>query len=86
MNGIVITSLFCKIFLSVYAITQLYASLGSPLLPGWFPGGDPCGPISWQGVECVNENITAMYVSCFLVLNLVHGKSPLVLIEFIWFD
>ncbi|XP_051128897.1 protein STRUBBELIG-RECEPTOR FAMILY 3-like [Andrographis paniculata] len=47
----------------VYAITQLYAFLGSPLLPGWIPGGDPCGPPSWQGVECVNENITAVKLS-----------------------
>ncbi|KAI3456284.1 hypothetical protein Pfo_012947 [Paulownia fortunei] len=44
----------------VYAITQLHAFLGSPLLPGWIPGGDPCGPPSWQGVECVNANITAI--------------------------
>ncbi|KAL0353106.1 UNVERIFIED_CONTAM: protein STRUBBELIG-RECEPTOR FAMILY 1 [Sesamum angustifolium] len=44
----------------VYAITQLHASLGFPLLPGWIPGGDPCGPPSWQGVECVNANITAI--------------------------
>lgn len=47
-------------FLSVFAISQLHASLGLPLLPGWIPGGDPCGPPSWQGVECVNANITAL--------------------------
>ncbi|KAL8467989.1 hypothetical protein ACS0TY_031295 [Phlomoides rotata] len=44
----------------VYAITQLHISLGLPLLPGWVPGGDPCGPPSWLGVECVNANITAI--------------------------
>ncbi|MQM03535.1 hypothetical protein Taro_036316 [Colocasia esculenta] len=45
----------------VYAINNLYASLGSPLLPGWIPnGGDPCVEL-WQGVECVGPNITAMY-------------------------
>lgn len=44
----------------VFAITQLHASLGLPLLPGWIPGGDPCGPPSWLGVECVNANITAL--------------------------
>lgn len=49
-----------KCFLSVFAITQLHASLGLPLLPGWIPGGDPCGPPSWIGVECVNANITAL--------------------------
>ncbi|KAK6149896.1 hypothetical protein DH2020_017421 [Rehmannia glutinosa] len=47
----------------VYAITQLHAFLGMPLLPGWIPGGDPCGPPSWLGVECVNANITAMDLS-----------------------
>ncbi|XP_047973297.1 protein STRUBBELIG-RECEPTOR FAMILY 3-like isoform X1 [Salvia hispanica] len=47
----------------VFAITQLHASLGLPLLPGWIPGGDPCGPPSWQGVECVNANITALKLS-----------------------
>ncbi|KAL8032628.1 hypothetical protein ABFX02_13G108700 [Erythranthe guttata] len=44
----------------VYAISELYASLGSPLLPGWILGGDPCGPVSWQGVSCVYGNITAI--------------------------
>ncbi|PIN19750.1 Serine/threonine protein kinase [Handroanthus impetiginosus] len=44
----------------VYAITQLHAFLGFPLIPGWIPGGDPCGQPSWQGVECVNSNITAI--------------------------
>ncbi|KAH6829069.1 STRUBBELIG-receptor family 3 [Perilla frutescens var. hirtella] len=47
----------------VFAITQLHASLGLPVLPGWIPGGDPCGPPSWQGVECVNTNITAIKLS-----------------------
>ncbi|KAL3627748.1 hypothetical protein CASFOL_029111 [Castilleja foliolosa] len=44
----------------VYAINQLYANLGFPLIPGWIsgPGGDPCGPPSWQGIVCVNANIT----------------------------
>ncbi|KAK4491670.1 hypothetical protein RD792_002435 [Penstemon davidsonii] len=45
----------------VYAISELYASLGFPPLLGWIPvGGDPCGPPSWQGVECVISNITAI--------------------------
>ncbi|KAL3851300.1 hypothetical protein ACJIZ3_013182 [Penstemon smallii] len=45
----------------VYAISELYASLGFPHLLGWVPvGGDPCGPPSWQGVECVISNITAI--------------------------
>lgn len=48
-------------FCSVYAINNLYASLGSPPLPGWvLNGGDPCVE-GWQGVQCVNSNITGMY-------------------------
>ncbi|GER36481.1 LRR receptor-like kinase, partial [Striga asiatica] len=49
----------------VYAIYQLHASLGSPLLPNWIPGpqADPCGPPSWPGVECVNANITQINLS-----------------------
>ncbi|KZV14534.1 protein STRUBBELIG-receptor FAMILY 3 [Dorcoceras hygrometricum] len=42
----------------------LYASLGSPPLPGWIStGGDPCGQPNWQGVECVNSNITSINLS-----------------------
>ncbi|KAL3323170.1 hypothetical protein AABB24_040335 [Solanum stoloniferum] len=41
----------------VAAINNLYASLGSPSLPGWGAvGGDPCNGL-WQGVECDNGNI-----------------------------
>ncbi|KAG8385572.1 hypothetical protein BUALT_Bualt03G0059100 [Buddleja alternifolia] len=47
----------------IYAMNQLYASLGFPLLPGWILGGDPCGPPSWQGVECVNSNITGITIN-----------------------
>ncbi|KAG9158719.1 hypothetical protein Leryth_024011 [Lithospermum erythrorhizon] len=47
----------------VYAINSLYASLGYPSLPGWLPvGGDPCGQ-SWQGVQCVNSNVTGLVLS-----------------------
>uniref|UniRef100_A0A1D1XHP7 Protein STRUBBELIG-RECEPTOR FAMILY 3 n=1 Tax=Anthurium amnicola TaxID=1678845 RepID=A0A1D1XHP7_9ARAE len=47
----------------VYAINNLYASLGSPSLPGWIPnGGDPCLE-GWQGVECVGPNITAIILN-----------------------
>ena len=47
-------------FTSVFAINSLYAALGSPPLPGWIPqGGDPCLE-AWQGVLCVNSNITGM--------------------------
>ncbi|RWV99056.1 hypothetical protein BHE74_00013507, partial [Ensete ventricosum] len=46
--------------LPVYAINYLYVSLGLPPLPEWTSlGGDPCND-GWQGVECVNSNITAM--------------------------
>lgn len=45
----------------MYAINNLYSALGSPPLPGWVPnGGDPCTE-SWQGVQCIGSNITAMY-------------------------
>ncbi|XP_074269917.1 protein STRUBBELIG-RECEPTOR FAMILY 3-like [Silene latifolia] len=44
----------------VSAINNLYAALGSPPLPGWVPlGGDPCTE-GWQGVLCVNTNITGI--------------------------
>ncbi|KAL2495028.1 Protein STRUBBELIG-RECEPTOR FAMILY 3 [Forsythia ovata] len=47
----------------VYAINSLYASLGFPPLPNWIPfGGDPCG-LNWQGVLCVNSNITSIILS-----------------------
>jgi hypothetical protein len=47
--------------LSVFAINGLYTALGSPGLPNWTTnGGDPCNE-AWQGVECVNSNITSMY-------------------------
>ncbi|XP_073061438.1 protein STRUBBELIG-RECEPTOR FAMILY 3-like isoform X2 [Primulina eburnea] len=45
----------------IYAINSLYTSLGSPQLQGWiFAGGDPCGQPIWQGVECVNANISSI--------------------------
>ncbi|KAL6567420.1 hypothetical protein OROGR_001088 [Orobanche gracilis] len=48
----------------VYAINQLYSNLGLSSLTGWIlNGGDPCGPQSWQGVECVIANITAIKLS-----------------------
>lgn len=47
----------------VYAINILYAALGSPPLPGWIPnGGDPCVEV-WQGVQCVNSNITGIVLN-----------------------
>ncbi|XP_073058641.1 protein STRUBBELIG-RECEPTOR FAMILY 3-like isoform X1 [Primulina eburnea] len=48
----------------IYAINSLYTSLGSPPLTGWIStGGDPCGQPNWQGVECVNANITSIKLS-----------------------
>ncbi|KAH7654793.1 Non-specific protein-tyrosine kinase protein [Dioscorea alata] len=47
----------------VYAINNLYSALGSPPLPGWVPnGGDPCTE-SWQGVQCIGSNITAIILN-----------------------
>lgn len=47
----------------VYAINSLYAALNFPLLAGWIPiGGDPCG-LGWQGVQCVNANITGIILN-----------------------
>ncbi|XP_072957991.1 protein STRUBBELIG-RECEPTOR FAMILY 3 isoform X1 [Typha angustifolia] len=47
----------------VFAINSLYVALGSPPLPGWVPnGGDPCTE-GWQGVQCVNSNITAITIN-----------------------
>ncbi|KAJ6849266.1 protein STRUBBELIG-RECEPTOR FAMILY 3-like isoform X1 [Iris pallida] len=46
----------------VFAINTLYVSLGAPLLPGWRIGGDPCLE-AWQGVQCVNSNITAIILN-----------------------
>ncbi|MCD7452752.1 Protein STRUBBELIG-REPTOR FAMILY 3 [Datura stramonium] len=44
----------------VAAINNLYASLGSPFLPGWGAvGGDPCNGL-WQGVICENTNIVTI--------------------------
>ncbi|KAK6917491.1 Leucine-rich repeat-containing N-terminal, plant-type [Dillenia turbinata] len=44
----------------VHAINGLYDALGRPPLQGWeSPGGDPCLD-AWQGVQCVNANITAI--------------------------
>ncbi|XP_073158116.1 protein STRUBBELIG-RECEPTOR FAMILY 3-like [Henckelia pumila] len=48
----------------IYAINSLYTSLGSPPLPGWISTeGDPCGQPNWQGVQCVNANITSIILS-----------------------
>ncbi|XP_047310591.1 protein STRUBBELIG-RECEPTOR FAMILY 3-like [Impatiens glandulifera] len=47
----------------VSAINSLYAALGSPPLRGWMPfGGDPCVDV-WQGVQCVNANITGIVLN-----------------------
>ncbi|CAK9167167.1 unnamed protein product [Ilex paraguariensis] len=47
----------------VFAINGLYAALGFPPLPGWVPvGGDPCA-LRWQGVQCVNANITGIILN-----------------------
>ena len=57
-----------SVLVLVYAINSLYAALGNPPLAGWLPvGGDPCG-FAWQGVQCVNANITAMYESMLFSL------------------
>lgn len=49
------------VFLLVYAINSLHDALGSPPLPGWISnGGDPCVE-GWQGVQCMDSNITGMY-------------------------
>ncbi|XP_020268790.1 protein STRUBBELIG-RECEPTOR FAMILY 3-like isoform X2 [Asparagus officinalis] len=46
----------------VFAINGFYVNMGFPLLPGWRIGGDPCLE-GWQGVECVNSNITAIILN-----------------------
>ncbi|XP_072951038.1 protein STRUBBELIG-RECEPTOR FAMILY 3-like isoform X1 [Typha angustifolia] len=47
----------------VYSINSLYVSLGSPPLPGWIPnGGDPCIE-GWQGVQCIDSNITSITIN-----------------------
>ncbi|KAF6167613.1 hypothetical protein GIB67_031196 [Kingdonia uniflora] len=47
----------------VYGMNMLYASLGYPSLPGWIPnGGDPCLE-AWQGVTCVDSNITEIILN-----------------------
>lgn len=47
----------------VYAMNLLYASIGYPPLPGWIPnGGDPCLE-AWQGVQCVDSNITSIILN-----------------------
>ncbi|XP_047308676.1 protein STRUBBELIG-RECEPTOR FAMILY 3-like [Impatiens glandulifera] len=47
----------------VFAINGLYAALGFPILPGWISfGGDPCVD-AWQGVQCVDSNITQIVLS-----------------------
>ncbi|CAN0896874.1 Protein STRUBBELIG-RECEPTOR FAMILY 3 [Linum grandiflorum] len=44
----------------VAAINSLYASLGSPVLPGWVASaGDPCGE-AWQGVQCNASEIQSI--------------------------
>ncbi|XP_076899216.1 protein STRUBBELIG-RECEPTOR FAMILY 1-like [Bidens hawaiensis] len=45
------------------AINSLYATLGFPPLLGWrFGSGDPCSG-GWQGVQCVNSNITGIVLN-----------------------
>ncbi|XP_024982952.1 protein STRUBBELIG-RECEPTOR FAMILY 3-like [Cynara cardunculus var. scolymus] len=47
----------------IFAINSLYAALGFPPLPGWLlSGGDPCSE-GWQGVQCVNSNITGIVLN-----------------------
>ncbi|KAG6471452.1 hypothetical protein ZIOFF_068894 [Zingiber officinale] len=47
----------------VTAINSFYVALGSPPLPGWIAnGGDPCTE-NWQGVRCVNSNITEIIIN-----------------------
>ncbi|XP_076942161.1 protein STRUBBELIG-RECEPTOR FAMILY 3-like [Bidens hawaiensis] len=47
----------------ILAINSLYAALGYPPLPGWLvSGGDPCVE-GWQGVQCVNSNITGIILN-----------------------
>lgn len=55
--------------LSVAAVNGLYAALGYPSLPGWVPiGGDPCTD-HWQGIQCVNSNITGLYVRSLVMVS-----------------
>ncbi|KAM7500823.1 hypothetical protein LguiA_025237 [Lonicera macranthoides] len=59
----------------VSAVNSLYVALGSPPLIGWIPnGGDPCTE-GWQGVLCVNANITGIYLSG----NQLTGPIPVTL-------
>ncbi|WCJ30665.1 STRUBBELIG-receptor family 3 [Euphorbia peplus] len=47
----------------VAAINSLYASLGSPVLPGWVASaGDPCGE-NWQGVVCQASDIVSIVLN-----------------------
>lgn len=47
----------------VSAVNSLYVALGYPPLPGWVPiGGDPCLD-GWQGIQCVNSNITGLILN-----------------------
>ncbi|KAM0064724.1 putative protein kinase RLK-Pelle-LRR-V family [Helianthus debilis subsp. tardiflorus] len=47
----------------VIAINSLYAALGFPPLLGWIlAGGDPCSE-GWQGVQCVNSNISGIVLN-----------------------
>ncbi|MCL7034675.1 hypothetical protein MKW94_013970, partial [Papaver nudicaule] len=47
----------------VAAMNYLFADLGKPVLPGWIPnGGDPCLE-AWQGVTCVDSNITSIILN-----------------------
>ncbi|WOG85216.1 hypothetical protein DCAR_0104404 [Daucus carota subsp. sativus] len=61
--GLMSTLVVCQGFTDprdVAAINNLYGALGTPPLIGWVQaGGDPCTE-GWQGVQCVNANITAI--------------------------
>ncbi|PWA94933.1 leucine-rich repeat protein kinase family protein [Artemisia annua] len=47
----------------ILAINSLYAALGFPPLVGWLlAGGDPCLE-GWQGVQCLNSNITGIVLN-----------------------
>ncbi|GJR76030.1 protein STRUBBELIG-receptor family 3 isoform X1 [Tanacetum coccineum] len=47
----------------ILAINSLYVALGFPPLVGWLlAGGDPCLE-GWQGVQCMNSNITGIVLN-----------------------
>ncbi|KVI00960.1 Concanavalin A-like lectin/glucanase, subgroup [Cynara cardunculus var. scolymus] len=66
----------------IFAINSLYAALGFPPLPGWLlSGGDPCSE-GWQGVQCVNSNITGIDLSNNHIGGGIPADLPLTLKTF----